>query len=680
MRFVYPEFLWSLFLLAIPVIIHLYNFRRYKTHYFSSLLFLKKVEQTSRKTRTVKHLLVLISRLLFLATLIIAFAQPYIPFDDQKESGGNPLVALYVDNSFSMGQMGSEGELISEARETAKKIVTDLDNEVRLLVATNALNGAEKRIISKSEAIDFIDKIKLSPLQRSDAEVINWIQSFREKYNREEEKISVLKCIYLSDFQKINLANQTIDFPAGDALYPVQFVPQRLSNLTVDSIWFDSPNLRVGTNDKLNMRITNYGDQNVTNAQIQVKLNDFSKDFFVDVQAGKSTQTNIQVAIDKKAQGSSGMVSVLDQQMYFDDALYFSFTGQKNCEVLIIDGENAVNNVKRVFEQDSFYRITSSPLNQIRTDAIKGANLIVLNGVNTVSNGLADDLVDFKSTTGNLFVFPGEKLDESSMNFLLSRLGLPTLSGTTSEGTNLRSIAYQDPFFEPVFDKKPNKLNMPNVSVQYSSRQNNALSLAETQNGGSILSASLDRKAFLFHSALTDSYSSFVNNALFPTVLLRAGELSAQLSPLYLTIGENNRFPIYRKKSSESPIHLIGNELDLIPELVKQNQAEYVVFSSVSASDLLKAGNYLLKADAYEVPFSLNFGRKESNIACLDQDKILTYFSEKGVKNILPFEIKDRLDSVQIDLNQDASFWKLFVWLALAFFIAEMALLKFWKS
>lgn len=680
MRFVYPEFLWSLFLLAIPVIIHLYNFRRYKTHYFSSLLFLKKVEQTSRKTRTVKHLLVLISRLLFLAALIFAFAQPYLPFDDNEESGGNPLVALYIDNSFSMGQIGTEGELIAEARETAKKIVTDLDNEARILVATNALNGAEKRIVSKAEAIDIIDKIKLSPMRRTSSEVLNWVQAFKQQYSREEEKISLLKCIYLSDFQKITTDKQPIDFPKSDALYPVQFLPQKGSNLTVDSLWFESPNLRAGTTEKLFLRVHNYGESDVTNAQVEVSVNSFEKDFFVDVKAGQSTITSISIKIEKNTEGSEGVVSVLDQQMFFDDALYFSFTGQKNSEVLIIDGENAVNNVQRVFQQDSFYRVQSTTIDQVRSDALKQANMIVLNGVNKVSNGLADDLVDFKASLGNIFVFPGIEIDESSLNLLLTRLGLPTINGTTTEGNSLRALTYQDPFFEPVFEKKPDKINLSNISVLYNSQATSSLSLATAQNGRSILSSSLDRKAFLFHSSLVEEYSSFVNNALFPTVLLRAGEMSSQLAPLYLTIGDDTRFPIYRKKRAESPLHLIGENLDMIPELIQQNQAEYIVFSNVSASELLKAGNYQLKAEGYQSPFALNYNRTESDIRLLKEEEIKDYFAAKGIENILPFTIKNQLDSVQIDLNQDASFWKLFVWLALAFFLAEMALLKFWKS
>ena len=47
MTFLYPSFLFGLFALAIPVIIHLFNFRRTKKIYFSNTLFLKKVKEAS---------------------------------------------------------------------------------------------------------------------------------------------------------------------------------------------------------------------------------------------------------------------------------------------------------------------------------------------------------------------------------------------------------------------------------------------------------------------------------------------------------------------------------------------------------------------------------------------------------------------------------------------------------
>jgi hypothetical protein len=141
MRFVYPEFLWAFAALSIPVIIHLFNFRRYKTLYFSSLQFLKFVDQQTRSTQKLKHYLVLALRLLALSSLILAFAQPYIPVENTNSSGGKPVIAIYIDNSFSMTAKGTEGELISEARELARKIINDASLETAFLLHSIELSG-----------------------------------------------------------------------------------------------------------------------------------------------------------------------------------------------------------------------------------------------------------------------------------------------------------------------------------------------------------------------------------------------------------------------------------------------------------------------------------------------------------------------------------------------------------
>ncbi|MCB0503470.1 MAG: BatA domain-containing protein, partial [Bacteroidetes bacterium] len=78
MKFINPSFLWALLVLAIPIIIHLFHFRRYKTVYFSNVKFLKEVKQERNNIRQLKRWLLLMSRLLVLFFLVAAFAQPFL--------------------------------------------------------------------------------------------------------------------------------------------------------------------------------------------------------------------------------------------------------------------------------------------------------------------------------------------------------------------------------------------------------------------------------------------------------------------------------------------------------------------------------------------------------------------------------------------------------------------------
>src|SRR5690606_30777897 len=103
MSFVYPAFLFAAALVAIPIIVHLFNFRRYKTVYFTNVRFLKEVKEETTSRSKLKHLLVLIARCLAVLFLVFAFAQPFIPVNktDQPKDG-NRGISIYIDNSFSM--------------------------------------------------------------------------------------------------------------------------------------------------------------------------------------------------------------------------------------------------------------------------------------------------------------------------------------------------------------------------------------------------------------------------------------------------------------------------------------------------------------------------------------------------------------------------------------------------
>ena len=87
MKLLYPEFLWALFALSIPIIIHLFNFRKFTKVYFSNIELLKEVKLETKSKSRLKHLLILLIRLLLVTFLVFAFAQPYIPVENEKQHG-----------------------------------------------------------------------------------------------------------------------------------------------------------------------------------------------------------------------------------------------------------------------------------------------------------------------------------------------------------------------------------------------------------------------------------------------------------------------------------------------------------------------------------------------------------------------------------------------------------------
>ena len=118
-QFLYPSFLWATGLLALPIFIHLFNFRRPKKIVFSDIRFLKQIAIETKKQKQVKHLLILAMRMLMLFFLVMAFAQPFIP-TESSSSSGEQLVSVYLDNSYSMSLNGERASLLEEAKNKAR--------------------------------------------------------------------------------------------------------------------------------------------------------------------------------------------------------------------------------------------------------------------------------------------------------------------------------------------------------------------------------------------------------------------------------------------------------------------------------------------------------------------------------------------------------------------------------
>src|ERR1700761_60893 len=98
MHFLYSAFLFALVTLAIPVLVHLFNFRRYQKVYFSNVQFLKEIQEQQSSRRNIKERLILACRMLALLFLVFAFAKPYIPGSNAPNAGRQQDISIFIDN------------------------------------------------------------------------------------------------------------------------------------------------------------------------------------------------------------------------------------------------------------------------------------------------------------------------------------------------------------------------------------------------------------------------------------------------------------------------------------------------------------------------------------------------------------------------------------------------------
>ena len=195
MNFQNPTFLWALLLLAIPLIIHLYNFRQYKKVVFSNLAMLKEIQTQSSKTRQIKKWLILASRMLALAALILAFALPFIP--SKITQSGRQLVSIYIDNSESMRAEGENGQLFENAKNTAREIIQNLSPDAEIQILNNDLSPYSSHVHTSENAIKLLDDMTISYYPNDFSKIV---QKISAKYS--SEGYASQHTFAISDFQQ----------------------------------------------------------------------------------------------------------------------------------------------------------------------------------------------------------------------------------------------------------------------------------------------------------------------------------------------------------------------------------------------------------------------------------------------------------------------------------------------
>ena len=298
-----------------------------------------------------------------------------------------------------------------------------------------------------------------------------------------------------------------------------------------------------------------------------------------------------------------------------------------------------------------------------------------------VSNQNVTDPSD--NNTVYIALFTGDNIVASPWNAFLTKLNLPLLGNTISTGNRINAIDYKNPFFIGMFDKEKADLNLPSISKSYSvinANQSAAYPLLKQRNGNPLLLKSPGNYSnYLYTSSLALSFGNFTQNALFPSVLLRMGELSARKLPPFVTIGQDAKILIYNTSNAEKPLRLVNKTVDFIPQYQRFKSIASISISGAEAIEKLVAGSYKLIDEEEIGRLAINYDRKESSTDIMDGSQIIQAFENAGIKNCTFKAVENGQSSTQLKLDKPFEYWRFFVILALLFILTEMVLLKFWK-
>ncbi|NOQ73276.1 MAG: VWA domain-containing protein [Crocinitomix sp.] len=679
MSFVYPNFLWAFFILLIPIIVHLFNFRRYKTVYFSRVKFLKEVVEDSKSGAKLKHLLVLLSRLLLLSCLVLAFAQPYIPAEEGEMTEN--LTSIYLDNSFSMQSEGTDGDLLNEVKNQAIEIVKSLAENERVNLLTSDLNSVDQRFYAKSEIIDRIKTVdysakstQLKAVLRMQNDILN---NAPEEGNR--------RLFILGDFQEKTNSLEGLELPETQAYY-YKANAVNVENIFIDSVWFESPVHRVNSPVEVHFRVQNNSVADLTDLVIRLSINGNEPGpKRLSIPANSFIEETITFT-DRTPGIKEAKLSIETGQLFFDDDFFFTYTIKESVDILLVDNrEQSARNLKQLYGLEDYYNASSVSIESIVPEDFVDKELIVLQNINKIPSGIMELLDQAMKNGGTVVLIPGEEIDATNWNSYLGRHQLPSLNRKDTTTLELSYFNSDDPLYTGVFESTPENYKHPRLFSRYQ------LGLSNNQQFITLFGTSPSSpymlygqrgngKIVLLSAPLNPKYTNFQNHALFAATFLRMAETASFQKPLYMTIGEMDNFPLQTAVSEKDPIHLKNEDLkvDVIPLLINVANARAISFSHLE-NTISSSGFYeLTDQNEFSETVGLNYSRAESYVAPFTDEEVSAQFQNAGWLNAKAFELNGQ-GKVQINQLKATEYWRILLILALIFVGVEILLLKFWK-
>lgn len=687
MKFVNPYFLFALFSIAIPVIIHLFNFRRFKRAYFSNVEFLKELKRETQKKSKVKHLLVLFSRILAISCLVFAFAQPFIPVTENKINAKGSVVSVYIDNSFSMEALSSKGALFEEAKSKALEIANAYKPTDIFQILTNDFEGKHQAYVTKEEFIRMLNELDVSPSVRKFSEVITRQNDLFSTVNS-HGKIAYI----ISDFPKITTDIMQIKADTNIEVNLIPLIPNETNNIYIDSCWFASPVMQVNQQVQLNVLLKNVSD-NPANAgeKIPVKLSVNGKQkalASIDIPAGSEAEVKLPYTIGAKGI-QSGVVEIIDYPVIFDDKFYFSYNISESKRVVCINDKTESVYINSLFGKDSAFVLVNMDVNKLDYSGLSDYKLIILNELKTLSSGLMQELEQYVQNGGSLLVFPGSDADMDTYKSFLSTVGSVYYTGRDTSNTKVSSINTDHEIYRDVFDPAhagPENIDLPVVKSHFNFSSKTFSTdeyIMKMQNGKSFMISEKSGKGKVYLSSvpLDSEFSNFTKHAMFVPTLYNIALYSEPVNRLYYTIGKDEAVEVKNPNISGDMTYRITDKsvnFEIIPEHRNIDLQTYVY----PHDQIIKAGNYsLISGEDTIAGISYNYNRSESDMKFYTVDELKNLIKEKGLKKFNVLDLKNRpISQVLKELNQGIRLWKLFIILALLFLVAEVFLLRFLKS
>ena len=638
MGFLFPLFLLAGLSLAIPVLIHLFNLRRYKRVNFPDTRFLRNIQLSTKRQSKIRNWRLLAMRLLFLAALILAFAQPY--FGKNGADAQATVSAIYIDNSYSMTIGDGQESLLQQAKNKARQLIAASDDRARFLLLSNDKLSATRPML-RSEALEAIQSLKPVARTVNLKQVMNGIMAAQANERKEQWNIYIFSDLQLNAFTD---AADKVRPPANATVYCYPLKAEKASNLYIDTAYFLSPNLDTRQPNPLVIGIRQSGAGNKRTSNLKVSVGSQVRAVSTIDMQDKVSLTDT-LSLQLSAAGWQDIsLSLQDHPLSFDDTFRIAARTAPDLSVLVV-GDNTINPyLQAAFRTYQGFKVQLENSSAVNKAQWSQYSLIILQQLNMITPGVQEAVKEALQRGQNILVFPGSITNTEGFNQALKAWGDISLGKEDTSRQQVVSIQQAHPLLQDVFEKMPDNIQLPVAVKRYpveASVAANQQSLMSFRDGKPFLAqySLMQGKLYLCASGLDDRSSNFALSYFFVPILYKMAVQSGGGNMYALSIGSNKPLWLPVAGSDDRKVwHLSRAGFDAIP-----SQRPSGIGVELYLNNAVKeAGFYQLYSEASKdsVLVGLNADRKESVLEYADQKKVesllqpatITWLNEQSVK------------------------------------------------
>lgn len=686
MKFLFPAFLFALFTIAIPIIIHLFSFRRYKTVYFSNVGFLKNIKKESQKKSKLKQLLILIARILTIICLVFAFAQPYLPMNADSKKQPNQLVAVYIDNSFSMNALSEQGQLLEVAKNKAIEIAMVHPADTKFRLFTNDLAPKHLNLFNREQFIQQVSEIVTSPIVVPLSLIYN-----RYSMQQLESQENIDKNLYIiSDFQQAisdieNFNDNTI------FTYFLPLMPNQVANLFIDSCWVEVPAHALKQEEELYVRIKNSSNQDFQNLPLKLMLNDTVKSI---TNFSVSSQNEIVARLNYTNNTSGpqmGKIEISDYPFTHDNEWYISYFVKPKLTALAIFGNEqesieGLNYISALFNGDNYIQLDEMNVQSLQMSKLAEYNTIFLINLQNFTSGFLNELSDAVKNGTSVVLFPGNMENPLLNNTFLEKFNSSLVTGKDTTSQNISGIDFENKFFAHVFRKREENAIFPELKSHFRFEKNVRSSESQLlwfQNNDKALSVQNEEKGkvWVFSFPLNKAAESFARDILFVPTIYNIVLNSLPEQQLSYTIGDDNFVEINSSQVTNLNSTIEIENVATGERLIPPNNISPRGIRIETIGQITKPGQYnVINSNEQIATLAFNYNRQESDLRYINSEDIQAKAETSGLKNAsVVSNVTSNFSEIFDELQNGKQLWKWFIFMALFFILAEVLIARFWR-